>query len=180
MALTEHKRRTTRRLRWQNPWHERRRSDSSARCSAVEKTFSRAAGRVIRQESPAIRRLVRTSGITCCVRKRRVRAQAGWQAVLTAVSMLSFPSPTRRSRSILKAFMSWEYTRSSPMRPAGFLPQISMMERGGKISHRFVKRVGHTTFLSRSSDRVPETALTLGSFSPSPFPPASRGIWGVS
>jgi hypothetical protein len=66
------------------------------------------------------------------------------------------------------------------MRLAGFLPRTSMMERGRKISHRSAKPAVHTTFPSRSSDRVSETALTLGSFSPGPFPPASQGIWGVS
>jgi hypothetical protein len=103
MALTEYKRRTMRRLRWQHPWHGRRRSDSSARCSAVEKTFSHAVGRAARQGSPAIRLLVRTSGIRCSARRRGVQLQPDRQAVSTAVSMLTRCS--HRDRAI--AFRKW-------------------------------------------------------------------------
>ena len=149
MALTEHKCRMTRRLRCQYPWNERRRSDSSARCSAVEKTSSHAAGRAARQESPAIHQPVRTSGIHCSARRKGVQAQPERQAVSTAVSTLSFPSAMKRSRSISKAFRSWECIRSLSMRLAGFLRRTLMLERGRRIPHRSSKPAVHKTFPSR-------------------------------
>jgi hypothetical protein len=80
----------------------------------------------------------------------------------------------------LKGLQVMGFIRFLPTKRLGFLPQISTMARGRKMSLRSVKRVVHTMFPSRSNDRGLVKALTLGSSSPNPSPPASRGIWGVS
>ena len=151
------------------PSQAKRKCNCFARYFAAEKTFSRVAGKAAGQERLAIRRLVRTNGTRCSVGKEEVQEAPERQIASNAVSMRSFESLMRKSRSISRAFRFWGYIRFLWMRRAGFWPRTSTIAGGRTMSLRSVKRVVHTTFLSQSSDHVPVAALTLGASSLKPF-----------